>query len=319
MGLKGQNILVTGGRGFIASHLIEKLLDLNCNVMAVDIVENPNSYFFKKKFNKRVIFELCDITDFRRIYSIVINHKIDFVFHTAALALVEAAYNNPLETMNTNVMGTVNVMESCRLSGRVSGVIFTSTDKVYGKLPRVTELNSISGDHPYEVSKTSADLIARSYFTTYQMPVVVTRFGNVYGEGDVNFSRIIPGIMESVVNKKVLEIRSNGKYVRDYVYVKDVVEATTALAENIKKVKGLAFNISSLENLSVLEVIGKVENILGVKVEYKILSSAINEIPVQSINFKKIKNMLGWKPQNSFNNTISEIYNWYREYFEGFK
>lgn len=316
MGLAGKNILVTGGCGFFGSHLVENLIKKKCNVFVVDINENPHSYYFRQELHNKAVLEICDITDFRRIHSVITKHQINFVFHLAAQAIVDTAYINPLETIFSNTMGTSNILESCRLYGKVDGILVTSTDKVYGKLPRVDEQKPISGDHPYEVSKSSADLIARSYALTYKLPVVVTRFGNLYGEGDLNFSRIIPGIMKSVIKGEALIIRSNGKYIRDYVYVKDVVDATLNLAENIKRVKGEPFNISSLENLSVIEVIKKVEEILGVKIKYNILSTAINEIPVQSINFKKIRDTIKWKPENNLKSSVPGIYNWYKDYFE---
>lgn len=315
MGLTGKNVLVTGGLGFFGSHLVESLVAKKCNVVVVDQFKNPFSYFFEQHLDDKTVFENCDIADFRHIHSVIVKHEIDFVFHIAAQAVVDTAYHNPLETIHTNVMGTANILEACRLFP-VEGILVTSTDKVYGKLPKVDEEKPISGDHPYEVSKTSADLISRAYYKTYNLPVVVTRFGNLYGEGDLNFSRIIPGIMKSIIKNEVLIIRSNGKYVRDYVYVGDVVGATLALGQNIKSVKGEAFNISSLENLSVLEVIHEVEKILNVKVNYKIQSSAKNEIPSQSVNFNKIKKELGWKPENSFKKVVPAIFEWYKGYFE---
>lgn len=316
MGLAGKNVLVTGGFGFFGSHLIESLIKEKCHVVVVDQFENPFSYFFRQNLNHKVVFENCDITDFRHIYSVITKHEINFVFHIAAQAIVDVAYHNPLGTIFTNVMGTSNILESCKQYGKVDGLLVTSTDKVYGKLPRVDEKKPISGDHPYEVSKTSADLIARSYFKTYGLPVVVTRFGNVYGEGDLNFSRIVPGIMRSAITGVPLMIRSNGKYIRDYVYVKDIVDATLSLAENMKKVKGEAFNVSSNENLTVLDVVERIGQIIGKEIEYKVLKNAINEIPSQSINFNKIKRELGWKPTNSFKSAIPKIYEWYNSYFE---
>lgn len=320
MGLAGKNVLVTGGRGFFGSHLVESLVKEGSHVVVVDQFENPLSYFNRTQLHQRVVFENCNIINFEEIKSVIAKHEINFVFHLAARATVETAYTNPLDAINSNVIGTSNVLESCRLiramNGNIEGVHVTSTDKVYGKLPKVDESKPISGDHPYEVSKASADLIARSYFKTYGLPVVVTRFGNVYGEGDLNFSRIVPGIMRSAITEVPLMIRSNGKYIRDYVYVKDVVAATLSLAKNMRKVKGEAFNVSSLENLSVIEVIKRIEEILNVKIHYKIQSRAINEIPNQSVNFNKIKKELGWKPTSNFKKVIPSIFEWYKTYFE---
>lgn len=313
MVLKGKNVLVTGGAGFIGSHLVQELVKDN-RVFVVDLVSNPRSYYCQQGLDNQTVFEHCDVADFRAIHSVIVKNHIDFVFHLAAQAIIDTAYNDPLGTITSNVMGTANVLESCRQYGKIEGILVTSTDKAYGKLPRVDETKPISGDHPYEVSKSSADLITRSYFTTYKLPVVVTRFGNVYGEGDLNLNRIIPGIMESLITDHPLQIRSNGKYIRDYVYVKDVVDATILLAKNINRSKGEAFNISSLQNLSVIEVVGKVESILKVKIPYEIQSSTKNEIPVQSVNFAKMKKTFNWKPQNNFTTTIAGIYDWYQNY-----
>lgn len=314
MGLKGKNVLVTGGLGFFGSHLIERLLTDGAHVFAADLVERLDSYYYKRGLNRYVVFENCDVADYRRIFSVITKNQIDFVFHTAALATVEAAYSDPLGTVVSNVIGTTNILESCRGYEKVKGVLVTSTDKAYGKLPRVDENTPLSGDHPYEVSKTSADLIARAYFKTYKLPVVVTRFGNMYGEGDLNFSRIIPGIMMSLIKNRILKIRSNGKYIRDYIYVKDVVDATIILAKNINKSKGEAYNISSKENMSVIELIKKAQQVLDLKVNYKILSNAKNEIPIQSVDFKKIQEKFNWKPKRNLESTLPGIYQWYKKY-----
>lgn len=316
MALKGKNVLVTGGCGFYGGHLVKRLIETGCNVFVTDLVIHPKSYYLQQQLNKKVVFEYCDILNYDQINYVITKNDIDFVFHVAALSTVDTAFHYPLGTIKYNVLGTANILESCRQFGKVAGVLFTSTDKAYGKLPRVDEGKPLSGDHPYEVSKSSADLITRAYHKTYGLPVVVTRFGNVYGEGDLNFNRIIPGIMESILNNKELKIRSDGKYIRDYVYVEDVVGASLTLANNIKRYQGEAFNISSTENLSVIEIIKLVSKILGQKIKYKVLNVAVNEIPVQSINFNKIKKTLGWKPRESLNSTIPAIYEWYKKYFE---
>jgi len=314
--LNGKNILVTGGCGFIGSHVVKRCFEAKASkVVVADLVIEPHSYYLEQELDKQVVYEHCNLMDFDNIRSVIVKHNISIVFHLAALAIVEAAYYDPLGTIKSNIIGTANVLEACRQYGKLESILVTSTDKAYGKLPRVSEKNPISGDHPYEVSKTSADLIARSYFKTYRLPIVVTRFGNVYGEGDINFSRIIPGIMDASINKKIFEIRSDGKYVRDYVYVDDVVDATLSLTKHIKTVQGEVFNVSSYENLSVIEVVEKVEKILGEKIKYKILSRAINEIPKQSVNFNKIKKSLAWSPKNNFNKTIPGILLWYKNYF----
>lgn len=313
--LDGKNILVTGGTGFVGSHLVEGLIKQQANVVTTFLTINPLSYFFTKKLDKKVTMVHANVCNYEKVFDVVTKFNIDYIFHLAAQALVETAYYNPKRTLYSNVLGTVNVLESARLFPHVKGIIFASSDKAYGKLAKgkYFEEDALKGDHPYEVSKSAADLICYSYFKTYGVPAVITRFGNIYGEGDLNFSRIIPGFMKSLATNEPLEIRSDGTYVRDYLYVKDVVNGYLLLAHNIQKVKGEAFNFGSEETLSVLDLIKLVEKTLNKKIKYKILNIAKNEIPYQSLDYTKIQKKLGWKPKFSLLNTIKYIYEWYRD------
>jgi len=308
-----KNILVTGGTGFVGSHLAEELVKQKANVVTTFISNSPRSYFFTRGLHKKVKMALVDIEDFEKIYDLIVKNNIEIIFHLGAQALVESAYYNPKRTLSTNIMGTVNILETARLYPKVKAVIVASSDKAYGKglNEKYKETDPLRGDHPYEVSKSAADLIVTSYFKTYKLPVVTTRFGNIYGEGDLNFSRIIPGIMKSVVSSQELEIRSNGKYVRDYLYVKDVVSGYLLLANNIEAAKGQAFNFGSDETLSVVEVIKICEKVLKKKVKYRILNTAKNEIPFQSLDFSKVKKTLGWNPRYGIKKEIIKIKKWY--------
>lgn len=310
-----KNILVTGGTGFIGSHLVERLLAQKCNLIVPYQSLNPKSYFGSQRFARKVVLVQKDIKNFKRTLDIVTKYEIDFIFHLAAQATVPTAYYNPLETLETNIIGTANILEAARLYGKVGGIIVVSSDKAYGKIPKATEKKPLSGNHPYEVSKLAGDLLATTYFKTYGLPAVVVRFGNVYGEGDINFSRIVPGSIAALIKKEILLIRSDGKYVRDYVYVGDIIDALLALATNIKKNAGEAFNISSDENLSVIELVKKIEKVLNQKIKYTIQNIAVNEIPIQSVNWNKIKKILGWKPKMSLEKTLGQIYDWYKAYF----
>jgi len=316
MGLAGKNILVTGGTGFLGSHLVQNLLNSGAKLIVTDEGEKDlSSYFYQNRLNEKSILVNCDLKNFDRTFHVITRHEIDYVYHLAAQAIVNTALINPLETYRSNILGTLNVLESCRLYGKIEGVIVASSDKSYGKTPRVSEKNPLGGDHPYESSKSAADLIAQTYFVTYKLPVVITRFGNTYGEGDLNFNRIIPGIMKALVNRETLGIRSNGKFIRDYVYVSDIVSSLILILKNIKTVRGEVFNVSSRENLSVLEIIKTVGRILDKKINYKILNNTVNEIPIQSVNFNKIQKVLGWKPKYSLKTTIPGIFDWYSSYF----
>lgn len=315
MELKGANVLVTGGTGFIGSHLVENLVEAGSGVIVTYQSFIPGSYFFSSGLDRRVRLVNCDVKNFKRVLDVVTKYEVDFVFHFAAQAIVPTAFINPLETIETNILGTANVLEACRLYKKASGIVVVSSDKAYGKVARATESHRLSGDHPYETSKLSGDFLATTYFATYKLPVVVVRFANTYGQGDLNFTRIVPGAMKSIIQSRTLFVRSNGKFRRDYVYVGDVTDAVLLLSKNFKKVVGETFNISSNENLSVVELVGKIGSILGKKVKYKILNQSVNEIPVQSINFSKIKKSVGWKPKYNLTKSLPAIYDWYSSYF----
>ena len=328
-----KNILVTGGTGFVGSHLVEELVKQKANVVTTFISTSPLSYFFTQGLNKKVRMAQVDVCDFDKIFDIVTKFKIEYIFHLAAQALVETAYYNPKRTLESNIMGTVNILECTRLFPKVKAVVVASSDKAYGKLDYQTlrvkesktktlrvkkakyfETDPLKGDHPYEVSKSAADLIAYSYYKTYGLPVVITRFGNIYGEGDLNFSRIIPGILKSIIRQATLDVRSDGRYVRDYLYVKDVVEGYLLLVKYIEEIKGQAFNFGSDETLSVIELIRLIEKILKKRINYKILNIAKNEISYQSLDWRKIKKTLNWQPKHSIKNTINKVFRWYKKY-----
>jgi CDP-glucose 4,6-dehydratase len=331
MEIKNKNILVTGGAGFVGSHLVEELIKEKANVIVVDINFDKRSYLFTESLHKKSKVINLDICDYKKLLTLIKKYKIEFIFHLAAQALVEEAFKKPKQTLDNNILSTINILEAVRNSPSIKGVIVASSDKSYGKLGNTPEVFSkknlrltsgvklkykesdpLSGDHPYDTSKSVTDLISTTYYKTYKIPVVVTRFGNIYGEGDLNFSRIIPGIMKSIIKNSELRIRSNGKYVRDYLYVKDVVNGYILLVNNIEKIKGEAFNFGSEENLSVLDLIKLVEKTLNKKINYKILNIAKNEIPYQSLDYSKIKKQLSWKPKHSIKETAERIYRWYK-------
>jgi CDP-glucose 4,6-dehydratase len=313
MSFKNNNILVTGGTGFVGSHLVEALVEDGALVTTTFQSLDHKSYFFTQKLNQKVTMEQVDLVDYDKIIDLVTKFEIEYIFHLGAQALVDVAYYNPRRTYESNVMGTVNVLEAARLYPKVKAVVVASSDKAYGKVgeKEYVEEMALRGDHPYEASKSATDLIAQSYYKTYHLPVIVTRFGNIYGEGDLNFSRIIPGTIQAIIDNSTLEIRSNGKFVRDYLYVKDVVNGYFLLAENISKAKGEVYNFGSNDTLSVLDLLAVVEKTLGIKIKRKILDIAKNEIPYQSLNFDKIKKDLGWMPKYSLQSTIKKIHSWY--------
>ena len=304
------SVLITGGAGFIGSHLADRLAKEGYRVVVVDNLSSGR----KENVNPKAKFYRIDVRS-PKLSEIMKKEKVETVFHLAAQPIVEKAYDSPLETIETNIMGTVNVLESCR-EREIKAVIVASSDKAYGKskiLP-YKEDHFLRGSHPYSFSKTAADLLARTYFETYELPVAVSRFGNVFGPRDINFNRIIPGIFESIIKKKELPIRSDGKMVREYVFVDDVIEGYILLANNIDKLKGEAFNFGSKNIYNITDLIGKIEKVLGEKVNYKILNIAKNEIREQYLDWKKAKKVLGFRPKTSFEEGIKKTFGWYKDY-----
>ncbi|MBU2540192.1 GDP-mannose 4,6-dehydratase [Patescibacteria group bacterium] len=303
---KLKNILVTGGAGFIGSNLVNELMQKSHNVIVVDNLSSGR----KESISPKAKFYEIDVRD-RKISEIFKKENPEIVFHLAAQPLVEEAYKNPFDAIETNIMGTVNILEMCRQQKNIELIVVVSSDKAYGKAEKLPykETYPLMGDHPYNASKASADLIAQTYFSTYGLPIVITRFSNVFGPGDFNLSRIIPGILEAVIKNKKFLIRSDGKMIREYTYIKDIVDGCIRLADN-RKVFGEAFNFGSKNIFSVIDLVKKAEIILGKKIDYKILNIAKNEIPEQYLDWTKAKERLGWEPKTSFENGIKETFDW---------
>ncbi|MFH1292377.1 MAG: GDP-mannose 4,6-dehydratase [bacterium] len=315
---ENKKIFVTGATGLVGAHLVERLLELEpAQIVCLCRSQDPSSYFYLKGLDKKVVLAYGDLKDKERIFDIVSKYEITHIFHVAAQAIVPTAYVNPYETLSSNIMGTVHILEAARQSVGIEAVVVASSDKAYGKnCDRAVETNPMAGDHPYDVSKSCTDLVSLSYHKTYGVPVAVSRFGNIFGPGDLNFNRIIPGICHSIIKDQVLELRSDGSFVRDYVYVKDVVDGYISLAENIEKSKGQAFNFSTGYNFSVLDLIKKVSEVLGQQCDYKIINDQKNEIPAQSLDFSKATEVLGWKSKYDFEEGVKETYEWYKGYLK---
>ncbi len=309
--LTRKKIVVTGGAGFIGSHLVADLAELKNTVVVIDNLSSG----LKKNIHPKAKFYKTDVRDYKKMAAIFKKEKPSVVFHLAAQPLVDVAYKNPLKTIETNVMGTVNLLEICRTMPTIPSVVMVSSDKAYGTAQTLpyTESTALRGSHPYDASKSAADLLTTTYVKTYHMPIVITRFSNVYGPGDTNFSRLIPGVVKAILHNEEFLIRSDGKMIREYTYVKDITKGCITLAARAKELQGEAFNFGSKNIFSVIEGVEKIQEILGTKVNYKILNIAKNEIPAQYLDWSKAKEKLGWQPTTSFKEGIEETLDWHRK------
>jgi len=237
-----------------------------------------------------------------------------FVFHLGAQPLVGLARAHPVATFEANVRGTWALLEACRTMSEPPIVAVASSDKAYGasaKLPYV-ETDPLAGSEPYEASKAITDILAQTYARSYGLPTRIARCGNIYGIGDWNWSRIVPGTIRSLLRGERPVLRSDGTPVRDYIHVDDVVAAYLALA-TADVAPGEAFNFSSGERLTVREVVDAVTAAVGAALQPVVLNEARGEIAAQYLDSSKARTTLGWKPRRRLGESLSEIVTWYRE------
>lgn len=316
----GKRVLVTGHVGFLGSNLTLYLVRHGAIVTGLDIkVDRKHSLFTKDEY-QRFRTVKGSVANFNLLKEIIPQQKIQVIFHVAAEAIVGQSLQNPLETFRSNIEGTWNILEICRRLGTVETIVIASSDKAYGshKILPYKEDAPLHGDHPYDVSKSCADLIAYTYYHTYEVPVAVTRCGNIYGPGDFNFSRIIPEAMRCIQAGKTLSIRSDGEFTRDYVYVDDIVSGYILLAEklNLLKLGGQAFNLSDENPISVLALLKKIDHLSRKPLQYTVLNQAKYEIRDQYLASGKARRVLGWKPRFTLEQGLKKTINWYIEYFD---
>ncbi len=312
-------VFVTGCTGLLGSWLTIALIEAGARVVGLIRDEVPFSELLRAGYADRMSVVRGDVTDFALLERSLNEYEIDTVFHLAAQTIVTTANRAPLSTFETNVRGTWMILEAVRQSSRVTRVVVASSDKAYGDQETLpcSEDAPLRGRYPYDVSKVCADVIARSFATTFGLPVAVTRCANLFGGGDLNWSRIVPGTIHSLLRSEPVVIRSDGKPLRDYLYVKDGVNAYLTVAEKMddEAVKGEVFNFGLDTPLSVLDMVRAVIAASGISgVTPEVRAEAANEIDAQYLSSRKAKGLLQWTPRFSLDKSLGETVEWYRKF-----
>ena len=315
-------VFVTGATGLVGGWLVRRLVGLGAEVVCLVRDWIPQSELVHSRLIEQVKVVRGDLRDQELLERTLGEYEIVSAFHLAAQTTVGVANRNPVSTFDVNIRGTWALLEACRRSPRVQQVVMASSDKAYGdqaKLP-YDEATPLEGQHPYDVSKSCADLIGQAYAKTYGLPVAITRCGNFYGGGDLNWNRIVPGTIRSILRGESPVIRSDGSYVRDYFYVEDGAAAYTLLLEKLAarpELRGEAFNFSNEVRISVLELVQKLLAVMGSKLEPDVRNEASNEIKSQYLDATKARTMLNWSPSFTLETGLLSTIEWYRRYFSG--
>jgi CDP-glucose 4,6-dehydratase len=312
-------VFVTGCTGLLGSWLTIALVDSGAQVVGLVRDAIPHSNLRRSGYQSRIIRVQGDVTDYALVERALNEYEIETVFHLAAQTIVPIANRAPLSTFESNVKGTWTVLEAARRSPTVKRVLVASSDKAYGAQPILpyTEDMPLLGCYPYDVSKACADMITRAYTATYNLPVAVTRCANLYGGGDLNWNRLIPGTIRSVLRGERPIIRSDGSFLRDYLYVQDAVRAYCILAEQLDRpaLHGAAFNFGTQKPLTVLEVTEAIIDLSDHSdLEPLVLAEAINELQEQYLDSSKAEQELGWHPTYSLEESLQETIAWYRAF-----
>jgi CDP-glucose 4,6-dehydratase len=309
--------LVTGATGLVGGWLVRRLMNFDADVICLVRDWIPQSELNRSGMLDKVKVVRGDVRDQRLLEQTLGEYEVDTVIHLAAQTIVPIANRNPISTLDTNVAGTWALLEASRRSPSVKQIVLASSDKAYGdqeKLP-YDETTPLAGRHPYDASKSAADLIAQAFAVTYQVPVAITRCGNFYGGGDLNWSRIVPGTIRSVIRGQRPVIRSDGEMVRDYFYVEDGAAAYTLLAERLAENRDLigeAFNFSNEQPVTVLELTERILKLMGSDAKPEIRNEAGNEIRCQYLSAEKARQRLSWRPLFQLDEGLKSTIEWYR-------
>jgi len=313
-------VLVTGGTGLVGGWLVRRLLDAGAHVVCLMRDWVPRSEAVASGMLERVDVVRGDVCDQALLERALGEYEIQSVIHLAAQTIVGIANRNPVSTFEANIRGTWALLEACRRSPAVRQIVVASSDKAYGdqeKLP-YEEDAPLQGRHPYDVSKSCADLIAQTYAVTFGLPVMVTRCGNFYGGGDLNWNRIVPGTIRSILRGQRPVIRSDGQSVRDYFYAEEGAAAYMLLVERLardRRLAGEAFNFSNELQITVHQLVRHILRLLGSNLEPEVRNEASNEIRHQYLSAAKARRMLDWTPRYDLDTGLRKTIDWYKEYF----
>ena len=316
---RDRSVFVTGATGLLGSWLVQQLLDAGANVVGLIRDWVPQSELVRSRSIERVNVVRGDIIDRHLLERTLGEYEVEVVFHLAAQTIVGIANRNPVSTFSTNIEGTWNVLEACRRSPRVLSIVVASSDKAYGDQPQLpyNETMPLQGRHPYDVSKSCADLIAQTYAASYNLPVAITRCGNFYGGGDLNWNRVVPGTIRSILRGEGPVVRSDGNFVRDYFYIEDGASAYMLLAERLASyaaIRGQAFNFSNESQVSVLEMVDLLLRKMNSTLQPVVLNQASNEIRHQFLSAERARTMLNWQPQFTLDSGLDRTLAWYRDF-----
>ncbi len=316
---RDRSVFVTGGTGLLGSWLVSGLMEAGANVVCLVRDWVPQSELVRTRRIEQVKTVRGDVCDLALLERALGEYEVEVVFHVAAQAIVGIANRNPISTFDTNIGGTWNVLEACRRSPKVSSIVVASSDKAYGDQEHLpyNEAMPLLGRHPYDVSKSCADMIAQTYANTYNLPVAITRCGNFYGGGDLNWNRVVPGTVRSMLRGERPVIRSDGQFVRDYFYIQDGAAAYMLLAERLAAnlaLRGHAFNFSNESQISVLELVNLILRKMNSSLQPEVLNQASNEIRHQYLSAERARTMLNWKPQFTLDEGLDRTIAWYREF-----
>lgn len=315
---RDRTVFVTGATGMLGGWLVGRLRASGASVVCLVRDWVPQCELARTGMIEQVTVVRGDVQDRELVERALGEYEIEIVFHLAAQAIVTIANRNPISTFETNVRGTWNVLEACRRSPKIQSIVLASSDKAYGDQPALpySEDMPLQGQYPYDVSKSCADLIAQSYAKSFKLPIAITRCGNFYGGGDLNWNRVVPGTIRSVIRGQRPVIRSDGKLVRDYFYVEDAAAAYMVLAEALAskpELSGQAFNFSNESQISVLDLVNLILRAMGSNLAPEIQNQATNEILNQYLSSERARSLLKWAPEFTLEQGLERTIEWYEE------